>query len=130
MEGARELEAQEGIDITASCMAHFLRHHLPLTAAQRAALDSACQIVTVREGRHGKAQPGLSRPQPTAAQTAEASRPQAEQGQDGGGGVEDGRRTRAHCVDAADLESLRQVAHGRIFTCKMSSQTAEPALAM
>ena len=135
VENAQELDAQDGIDITASCMAHFLRHHLPLTTAQQAALDSACETVSVHGGQAQSTEQGLSldtAPFRGVAGGGLSASP-AQQDQSGGSDGHAGRRTRSHSVDAADLEALKQVARGRIFTCKVSAgpgmQTAMPAAA-
>ena len=134
VEGAQQLDAQDGIDITASCMAHFLRHHLPLTAAQRDALDSACETVSVHGGEAHSTSQGLSSGDGMMENGAKAKSDfAAEQagGSSSSSNGDAGRRTRSHRVDAADLEALKQVAHGRIFTCRISDsegiQQAMPA---
>ena len=135
VENAQELDAQDGIDITASCMAHFLRHHLPLTAAQQAALDSACETVSVHGGQTQSTETGLSLDNSSVGGGADGglAASQAQHDRSGGSDGHAGRRTRSHRVDAADLEALKQVARGRIFTCKVSAgqgtQTAMPAAA-
>ena len=121
MEGARQLDPQEGLEITASCAVHFLRHHLPLTAAQREWLEASSQPSTSQPEQPGEEHSGARSVHPSGSAAPGSAEPAGSRQQDGA------LRTRAHTVCPEDLEALRQVARDRVW--KLESSSSVPAAA-